>query len=62
MTDEYRFRGRCDACKTPGPWRETAEAAREWADNHFDDDHPNNPLVDRNTRVQRFPAAEVTDA
>jgi len=59
VDDEYRFRGWCDICKRAGPWEEAAESAREWADDHFADDHPSNPMAERNTRVQRFPAEEV---
>lgn len=48
----YRFRYYCDICKEGSDWA-GLEQAEEWRESHFTDEHPDNPMVKVNSRIQR---------
>ena len=49
-----QFRAYCDICNGGGPWYDiTPDKARAWRELHFDSEHPENPMVKQNCRIQR---------
>ncbi|WP_167768629.1 hypothetical protein [Haloarcula amylovorans] len=56
---EYLFRARCGICKTSSEWVESADDAREWRLDHFDSEHPDNPMATENCAIQRYPVDEI---
>jgi|GEM_PF-6607523 len=59
MSDEYRYRGRCDVCRETGPWELDDESAAAWLDEHFEDADHADLSQSLNSRVQRYPVADL---
>lgn len=54
ISQGYRYRAYCDICKEGGPWFEgSVTKAQNWRAEHFDERHPDNPMVKENCRIQR---------
>jgi len=53
---DYVFRAYCDACGTEGPWFDNDAEAVAWRREHFEEDHPDNPMRKQNCRIQRYAA------
>jgi len=52
MTD-HEFRAYCDICNEGSEWMDGLGRAHEYRERHFRDEHPDNPMVMENCRIQR---------
>jgi hypothetical protein len=50
---DYIFEAYCDICKRGSDALESEEAAAAWRSDHFDAEHPNNPMKKANCRIKR---------
>ena len=50
----YKFRAYCDICKEGSGYSDEPEDAAMWRMEHFDAEHPTNPMRKENCRIQRW--------
>lgn len=52
---DYKFRAYCDICKEGSDLYGDDGKATVWRELHFEKEHPDNPMLKTNCRIQREP-------